>query len=518
MDGKLCPAQQQAFDTLSRLLPIGNVFVLYGHSGSGKSSVLQNLHQGLQQELHSAFLTMKDFVDAMRDRHPLALEETFEQMIMDAVRGNETVIVDDLHLLNNVVCCNGMYPRVRFLNAPLTTLSTYAVETHKKLIFGSEGGVPEPINNRAFYAVIGEFKAIDYAHLCSLYLAPAQAQRLDYDKIHRFAPRLNAHQIKSTCTWFRQDETLDTARFIDYLRSRHLVSNVDLREVQAVDMRELKGVDDVIQSLEANLILPLENDQLATELNLKPKRGVLLVGPPGTGKTTIGRALAHRLKSKFFLIDGTFISGTGAFYMGIHEVFEAAKRNAPSIIFIDDSDAIFESGEELGLYRYLLTMLDGLESESVGRVCVIMTAMDIGNLPPALVRSGRIELWLEMRLPDAEARAAILFSQLRQLPPELADADLSQLVDATEGFTGADLKRLIEDSKTLYAYDRVQGAVLHMATEYHLRAVETVRTNKQRYAEAEARARQQRAMRPRMPGGFGGMISVASHVTSSSGP
>jgi SpoVK/Ycf46/Vps4 family AAA+-type ATPase len=498
MGDKLCAAQQQAFDSMLRLLPLGNVFVLYGHPGSGKSTVLHTLHQ----ELQGAFLNMKDFIDAMRDRHPLAFEETFEQMVMDALRANEIVILDDLHLLNNVVGCNGGYPRLRFLDAASTTLSMYTIEAQKKLIFGSGAGAPEPINDRAFYAAIGEFKATDYAYLCSLYLAPAQAQRLDYDKIYRFAPKLNAHQLKSTCLWFKQDDELDTSRFIDYLRLRHLASNVHLNEVQAVDMQELKGVDDVIQSLEANLILPLENDQLATELNLRPKRGVLLVGPPGTGKTTIGRALAHRLRSKFFLIDGTFISGTGTFYMGVQQVFEAAKQNAPSIIFIDDSDAIFESGEELGLYRYLLTMLDGLESESVGRVCVIMTAMDIGNLPPALVRSGRIELWLELRLPDANARAAILSSQLGPLPLGLADADLARLVEATEGFTGADLKRLIEDSKTLYAYDKVQGIALQLATEYHLRAVETVRTNKQRYAEAEARARQQRTMHPRMPGGM----------------
>src|ERR1041384_5659661 len=84
-----------------------------------------------------------------------------------------------------------------------------------------------------------------------------------------------------------------------------------------------------------HIVLPLENDELATRLQLKPKRGVLLVGPPGTGKTTVGRALAHRLKSKFFLIDGTFISGTRDFYERVHHVFEAAKQNAPSIIFID---------------------------------------------------------------------------------------------------------------------------------------------------------------------------------------
>jgi transitional endoplasmic reticulum ATPase len=219
------------------------------------------------------------------------------------------------------------------------------------------------------------------------------------------------------------------------------------------------------------------------------------VGPPGTGKTTIGRALAHRLKSKFFLVDGTFISGTGAFYGRIHNTFEAAKQNAPSIIFIDDSDAIFESGEELGLYRYLLTMLDGLESESVGRVCVMMTAMDVGHLPPALLRSGRIELWLETCLPAEEARADILRQHLASLPVAIGAIDLPALVAATDGLTGADLKRLVEDGKILYAYDRARDCPLRPSTEYFLAAVETVRANKERYAEAEARARQQRPTR-----------------------
>src|SRR5439155_11393154 len=133
-----------------------------------------------------------------------------------------------------------------------------------------------------------------------------------------------------------------TDRFIECLAGYDLASNVRIEEVQAVDWSDLKGMDDVIQALEAKIALPLENDALAAELNLKPKRGVLLAGPPGTGKTTIGRALAHRLKGKFFLIDGTVVAGGGEFYDKIGEVFEAAKRNAPSVIFIDDADVIFE--------------------------------------------------------------------------------------------------------------------------------------------------------------------------------
>ena len=106
---------------------------------------------------------------------------------------------------------------------------------------------------------------------------------------------------------------MSTDAFIEYLRSQRLASNVDLREVQSVDLSDLKGVDEVLKNLEINIVLPLENDQLANQYKLRSKRGVLLYGPPGTGKTTVGRALAHRLKSKFFLIDGTFIAGTGDF-------------------------------------------------------------------------------------------------------------------------------------------------------------------------------------------------------------
>jgi hypothetical protein len=163
---------------------------------------------------------------------------------------------------------------------------------------------------------------VDYHFLCRSYLGEERAGVLDYRKIFRFARELNAHQLRATGQWFAEKaEGPTTEQFIDYLRSQRLSSNVDLGEVQAVDLHDLRGIDDVIRSLEANIIVPLENDALAAELNLKPKRGVLLAGPPGTGKTTIGRALAHRLKSKFFLLDGTFIAGTGDFYSQVHHLF-----------------------------------------------------------------------------------------------------------------------------------------------------------------------------------------------------
>jgi ATP-dependent 26S proteasome regulatory subunit len=183
-------------------------------------------------------------------------------------------------------------------------------------------------------------------------------------------------------------------------------------------------------------------------------------------------------------------------------VFATAKQNAPTVIFVDDSDVIFESGNEQGLYRYLLTMLDGLESGSAGRVCLMMTAMDISALPPALIRSGRIELWLEMRLPDAAARAAILARELEPSAAALGAVDVVPVVAATDGFTGADLKRLVEDGKALYAYDLARQMAPRPVTEYFVNAVEALRANKERYAQAEAVARAQRPNRPAFFGGF----------------
>ena len=287
--------------------------------------------------------------------------------------------------------------------------------------------------------------------------------------------------MRKAARWVSHEPELTTASFLDYLSTHNLVSNVAIKEVEPVTWNDLKGVDDVIEALETKIALPFENREWAARLNLKPKRGVLLAGPPGTGKTTIGRALAHRLKGKFFLVDGTMIAGSHSFYAEIDRVFTAASRNAPSVIFIDDADVIFGGDKESGLYRYLLTKLDGLESASSSRVCVMMTAMEPADLPIAILRSGRVELWLETRLPDLSARTEIFRDHLAEMPPPLCDVDVARLASASRGATGADLKAILEDGKLLFARDQTTGHHGRAAEGYFLEAIATIRQNRRKY-------------------------------------
>jgi transitional endoplasmic reticulum ATPase len=510
---ELLPAQHQALEKLEGNLRAHHVTSLMGRPGAGKTTILRVLHE----RIGGAYLTSQHFVEASANRHPLALDETVYAVLRDALSVHDSVIVDDFHLVAIVSCCAQGNPRLNFLAAALVPIVQMAAQAGKRLVFGTEGIHVPGIYERVPSAHIPPFVVDDYAMLCAAYLAAERARALDVKKIHRFAPNLNARQLGNTCNALRDDPRLDTDRFIDYLREHHMASNVDLGEVQVVDLKDLKGLDDVLESLEANVILPLEKADIAEELGLKAKRGVLLAGPPGTGKTTIGRALAHRLKSKFFLIDGTVVSGSPQFFQRIHLIFEAAKQNAPAIIFIDDSDVIFESGQDTGLYRYLLTMLDGLESTSAGRICLMMTAMDVGSMPPALVRSGRIELWLQTTLPDVAARAAILQGRCADLPKAIGVVDIAAVTEASDGLTGADLKRVVDDAKLLFAFDRERKGKTRPSTEYFLSAIETVRTNKQQYAEAEARARMRHPVRPSMFDAFSMLAEIGASIEGAGG-
>jgi len=469
----LTPAQRTAAEGLKEACGYGGVLVLRGEAGSGKTTVLE----WLQAILGGALLSAGRFMQSVCEGPPNAMEESFLRMMEDSMEQHDLILVDDLHLVSYVLDRH-WYPRSHLLDAALTAILAEAGFRKKTLVFAVDGDAPFPVQRRASVWEIGDFEPEDYE--CIL-RAHAPSAETDVARVHRFAPELNGHQLRNAGMWLGRHPGVTVEAFTAYLREHNLASNVELSQVAPVDWKDLKGVDDVIRALETKIALPLENDALAAELRLKPKRGVLLAGPPGTGKTTIGRALAHRLKSKFFLVDGTMVAGCDDFTIKLEQVFDAARRNAPSVVFIDDSDVIFEGGHSSGVYRYLLTVLDGVESAANEQVCVMMTAMNPGSLPAAMLRSGRVELWLETRLPDMVAREEILRGRMAGLPASLASADTVRLAEAAQGLTGADLKAVVEDAKLLFAHDVSTGTPLRPVEDYFLDAIREVHANHRNY-------------------------------------
>lgn len=477
----LCEAQRAALEQLLQYLQCLPVATLQADSGTGMSLVLQHL----QANLGGRLLTLRDWIDAISSHHPLAVENAVDAVLTAALEEHDLVLVDDIEAAVGWASGCGSYPRSGYLNAILDEAARRAERTGKRIVFAEL--CTSQVHDRGWNATIGDFTAADYEHICRAYLSPEQAAGLDFKRVVRFASRLDGHDLRKASTWCAQLPTPTTDDILHYLEEQGLTSNIRIPDVREVSLRDLRGVDDLIEELERHIVVPMRNEQLAGRFQLHPKRGVLLYGPPGTGKTTVGRALARELRGKFFRIDGRFIAGTRDFYYSIQNVFEEAAANAPAVVFIDDCDVIFAQNQEFGLYRYLLTMLDGLESKRMGRVCVMLTAMDARHIPAALVRSGRIELWLETRLPDEPARLEILARRLVSLEQHLRDQiDQPLLAAATAGFSGADLESLVEDAKNRLAYEVHNGRSVGGVQQVFQASLASLQRRTRRHEEALA--------------------------------
>ncbi len=490
---KLSPAQSEAMEFLIAWQEQKPILHLYSGTGMGKTEVLKQY----QAQTKAHWLDVRPFVSQVNGMHPLAMQDAMWSLLRQAIKMYKKIIIDDFHLYFDYATSCHSNPRGSYHETVAKALLLAVSESGGQLILGSDGNLPDAFSDPQWATPIAAFSVGDYQHVFQEYLGPERVKAIDFDSVFRFAPNLNLYRIQRICHWLKAKGTITTEELLDFIQSQGLSSNVEVAEVQEVELADLCGIDDVITALEDNVITPMENIKLATELGLTPKRGVMLAGPPGTGKTTIGRALARRLRGKFFLVDGTVISGTEYFYHHVNSIFHMAIANAPSIVFIDDSDVIFESGREHGLYRYLLTMLDGLESKSANKVCVMMTAMDLGNIPPALVRSGRIELWLQMKLPSSQSRQKLMTNLMSDRVQLSNPAAWEPILAATEGFSGADLKRLVQDAKLLMAADISRNRPVGIFEDYLSRASDSIKKAQLEYARSAKLAMDVNANRPR---------------------
>jgi transitional endoplasmic reticulum ATPase len=218
-----------------------------------------------------------------------------------------------------------------------------------------------------------------------------------------------------------------------------------------VNYDDVGGMSDTIQALREMVELPLRYPELFTRLGVDPPKGVLLHGPPGTGKTRLAQAVANESDANFAIINGPEImgSGYGESEKRLREVFEDAAKNAPSIVFIDEIDSIAPKrdrvpGEaEKRLVAQLLTLMDGLEARS--NIVVIAATNRPDAIDEALRRPGRFDREIVIGVPDEKGRREILSIHTRGMP--LGDkVDLGELARTTHGFVGADIAALAREA------------------------------------------------------------------------
>lgn len=214
---------------------------------------------------------------------------------------------------------------------------------------------------------------------------------------------------------------------------------------------DIGGLKREVQRIREMIELPLRYPEVFERLGIEPPKGVLLQGPPGTGKTLIARVVAHETDASFFAINGPEIIHKfyGESEAHLRKIFEDASRDAPSIIFIDEIDAIAPRREttvgdvEKRVVAQLLALMDGLKGR---KQVVVIAATNLPNmLDPALRRPGRFDREIAISIPDRFGRQEILEIHSRGMP--LAeDVDLAQMAEITHGFVGADLESLCREA------------------------------------------------------------------------
>ena len=223
------------------------------------------------------------------------------------------------------------------------------------------------------------------------------------------------------------------------------------REISNIQYEDIGGLERELQLVREMIELPLRHPEIFEKLGIKPPKGVLFYGPPGTGKTLIAKAVANEVDAHFLSLSGPEIMSKfyGDSEKALRDRFHDAEENAPSIIFIDEIDAIAPKREDVQgeverrVVAQLLALMDGLTGR--GQVIVIAATNLPNSIDPALRRGGRFDREIEIGIPDKKGRLEIFQVHTRGVP--LAqDVDIAAFAETTFGFVGADIALLVKEA------------------------------------------------------------------------
>merc|ERR1711992_224995 len=241
-----------------------------------------------------------------------------------------------------------------------------------------------------------------------------------------------------------------------------MVTVMKLEKAPQETYADIGGLDTQIQEIKESVELPLTHPEYYEEMGIKPPKGVILYGPPGTGKTLLAKAVANQTSATFLRVVGSELIQK---YLGdgpklVRELFRVADENAPSIVFIDEIDAIgtkrydSTSGGEREIQRTMLELLNQLDGfDERGEVKVIMATNKIDTLDPALLRPGRLDRKIEFPLPDLKTKKKIFSIHTKKMTLN-DDVVFEELVSSKDDLSGADIKAICTEAGLLALRER----------------------------------------------------------------
>uniref|UniRef100_A0A6T6LQ00 26S proteasome regulatory subunit 4 homolog n=1 Tax=Timspurckia oligopyrenoides TaxID=708627 RepID=A0A6T6LQ00_9RHOD len=262
-----------------------------------------------------------------------------------------------------------------------------------------------------------------------------------------------------------------------------MVSVMKVDKAPLESYADIGGLEDQIQEIKEAVELPLTHPELYEDIGIKPPKGVILYGEPGTGKTLLAKAVANSTAATFLRVVGSELIQK---YLGdgpklVRELFRVAEENAPSIVFIDEIDAIgtkrydATSGGEREIQRTMLELLNQLDGfDSRGDVKVLLATNRIESLDPALLRPGRIDRKIEFPLPDEKTKRRIFSIHTGRMTLD-TDVNLEEFVMAKSALSGADIKAICTEAGLMALRERRMKVV----QEDFKKALENVMYKKQ---------------------------------------
>merc|ERR1711983_19040 len=241
-----------------------------------------------------------------------------------------------------------------------------------------------------------------------------------------------------------------------------MVTVMKLEKAPQETYADIGGLDQQIQEIKESVELPLTHPEYCEEMGIKPPKGVILYGPPGTGKTLLAKAVANQTSATFLRVVGSELIQK---YLGdgpklVRELFRVADEHSPSIVFIDEIDAVgtkrydSNSGGEREIQRTMLELLNQLDGfDSRGDVKVIMATNRIDSLDPALIRPGRIDRKIEFPLPDEKTKRRIFNIHTSKMTLS-DDVNVEEYIMSKDELSGADIKAMCTEAGLLALRER----------------------------------------------------------------